>query len=101
MRTIKRLARQMLCEVEQAEDYAKDALEYKMIRPTLADMYYKMSNAALECANNIHSSAQKIVAEQKENGIEPPQFMMDKWEKAHNEVIEKMATIRIYLDMYR
>ena len=101
MRAIKRLAKQIACEVKQAECYAKDALEHKSTRPALADMYYKMGSTALECASNLHNSAQKLVAEQKENGIEPPEFMLDKWEKDHSKAIEDMAMVRIYLDMYR
>ena len=101
MRMIKRLAKQMLCEADRAEKYAKEALEYRSIKPSLADIYYKMGSAALECSDTMHNTAQKIIAESESNGGVPPKFMLDKWKEASDEVVCKAAKIRIYLDMYR
>ena len=100
MRTIKRLSEQMVCEVEGACEYAKDALEHKMFRPQLAENYFKMAINELDHSETLHTFAQKLIKE-NEATKDIPQCMLDKWEKRHKEFIGKTAMVKIYLDMYR
>lgn len=101
MKLIKHLSEQIEDEVCGAIDYAKDALEYKYSRPQLADLYYKLANVELDHVNSLHEAVVKIVEEAKTKNVEVPAFMMEKWDKEHKEMIDKMAEAKIFIGMYK
>ena len=102
MRLIKHLSEQIEDEVCGVIEYAKDALEYKATRPQLAEMYYKLAMTENGHVAQLHDAVVKIIEETKnKHNIEIPQFMINKWEKKHKYIIEKMAEAKLYLSLYK
>lgn len=101
MRVIKHLCEQIEEEVDGVIEYAKDALEYKHVKPQLAEVYYKLSNTEHSHVTMLHEQVVKMVEEAKRDSKEPPAFMLEKWEKFHKEIIAKMAEAKTYLSLYK
>lgn len=102
MRLIKCLSEQIEDEVDGVCEYAKCALEYRYSHPQLAEVYYKLATTEYGHAVALHEQVVKVIEEvKKERREEPPQFMKDKWEKAHKKIIDKMADAKLYLSMYK
>jgi hypothetical protein len=102
MKLIKQLSEQIEDEVSGALEYSREAVEFKYSRPSLADMYYRMACAEKEHADMLHEHVVKIIEEVKRDKKDAvPQFMLDKWEKQHKEIIEKMAEAKVYLSLYK
>ena len=100
MRIIKKLAEQMDDEVQGMTDYIKDALDLKAIDPELSKMYYEMAKEEQKHMQRLHEQAERKIKETREKMGEPPQKMLNKWEKEHRKFIEKAAEARMYLEMY-
>lgn len=87
-------------ELHDAKEYMEKALEYKAMganSPENAERYniYKnMSIQELEHGNHIHQFAVQDIEKLKAVYPDIPSDMMEKWEKAHKEFIEKAAWIK-------
>lgn len=95
MTKIKRYVENIAEELDGAKKYMECALEYKAMNN--ADRYngYKeMSIAELTHATRIHQYAVQDIEKLKEVYPEIPSEMMEKWEKAHKEYVEKAAWIK-------
>lgn len=101
MRVIKELAEQIADEVEGVTEYAKAALTYKVERPALADVYYRIANAEYNHVAMLHDQVAKIVKEAEASGTEVPPAMRQKWDDGHKAIIAKMAEAKTYLSMYK
>lgn len=101
MRIIKHLSKQIEDEIHGVCEYAKDALEYRYTRPQLAETYYKLANVEYTHVTALHEQAVRIVEDTKKEKREIPAFMLEKWEKKHRCIIDKMAEAKIYLGMYK
>lgn len=101
MHLIKLLGEQMSDEVDGAIEYAKCALEYKQTRPDLARTYYQLAMTEYDHCSQLHDHAVKVVDEASCTTVEVPQKMLDKWDKRHRELIEKMAEAKTYISMYK
>jgi ferritin len=100
MRIIKQLAHQINDEVCGALEYAKDAVEYKATHPRLAEQYHSMAQTEYKHANALHEYAVEEIKKTRESGITPPQKMLNKWDSQHNELIEKLAEAKTYIELY-
>lgn len=101
MRLIAHLSEQIDEEVEGVLGYAKDAVEYKKLRPHLAEMYYKIANQEFQHVSLLHDQVISVVKEAENSKIEYPAFMRDKWEAQHKAIIDKMAEAKLYLSLYK
>jgi dsDNA-specific endonuclease/ATPase MutS2 len=101
MRIIKQLAEQIEDEACGALEYAKDAIEYKYSYPQLSEVYYKLANTEYEHATALHDQVVRIIENIKNDKKDIPDFMMEKWEKKHSKLIEKIAEAKIYLGIYK
>lgn len=99
MTRIKNLIEQIKDELCGAKDYAEEYLTYKAQgNGAWANRYKEMSTDELKHAGYIHD---RVVAEIDElkKVYTPPEEMMQKWESAHREYIEKAAWVRQMLAM--
>lgn len=101
MREIAELSKQIRGEVAGVCDYAKSAVDYKKIDPALAEVYYKIANVEMTHVNLLHEQVMRKIAEAEKSGVDYPQFMRDKWEDQHKEIISKMAEAKVYLGLYK
>ena len=86
-------------EIEDAKEYAEKYVECKAKeKMQKASRYKEMAEDELKHAMYIHEWAVREV-EQISTVYTPPIEMMEKWEKAHKEYVEKVAWIKQMLNM--
>lgn len=82
-------------ELDGAKNYIEKALECKAMGNTTRYAKYKeMSLAELGHASNLHEMAVQDIEQLKTVYPEIPQKMMDSWEHAHKDYVEKAAWIK-------
>lgn len=95
MTKIKKYVEDIAEELEGAKHYIEKALEYKASGDSNRYTRYKeMSIQELGHATSIHEFAVQDINRLKEVYPEIPQKMMEKWEHAHADFIEKAAWIK-------
>lgn len=99
MKEIKGLVAEMIEEICSAKDYAKCYQKYKEEKPNWAKKYYEMANDEIKHAMYLHDVVVEMITKQREEGGEPPQYMLDMWDEAHDEYIEKMANVKMILSI--
>lgn len=82
-------------ELCSAKEYIEKALWYKAKGNSDRYSRYKdMSLQELGHANNLHTFAMEDISELEKVIVDIPQEMLDKWNKSHNEFVEKTAWIK-------
>lgn len=95
MTKIKKYVADIREELDGAKHYMECALEYKAAGNTTRYAKYKeMSMQELGHAMSLHEFAVQDIEQLKSVYPEIPNDMLDKWEKAHVEYVEKAAWIR-------
>ena len=95
MTKIKKYAEEIAEELESAKCYMEKALEWKAAgNSTRYARYKEMSAQELSHAMSLHEFAVQDIEQLKTVFPEVPQGMLDKWEKAHVNYVEKAAWIR-------
>lgn len=99
MRTIKNYVEKINEEIEGAKEYAEKYVEEKAKgEMTKANKYREMANDELKHAGYIHDFATTEISD-LEKVYTAPVEMLDKWERAHKEYVEKVAWIKQMLAM--
>ena len=95
MTKIKRYVEAIAEELNDSKKYIETALEYKATGDSTRYAKYKeMSLQEMSHATALHEFAVQDIEKLKAVYPEVPQKMMDKWEHAHVEYIEKAAWIK-------
>ena len=95
MTKIKKYVEDIREELDGAKHYIETALEYKAAGDGARYNTYKdMSIQEMNHANNLHQFAVQDIEKLKSVYPEIPNDMMDKWNKAHVEYVEKAAWIK-------
>lgn len=99
MTKIKKLADEIMDELDSAKEYAEEYLTYKAKEnSTWANRYKEMATDELKHADYIHDRAISEIEELKKV-YTPPQEMLEKWDADHRKYIEKAAWIKQMLTM--
>lgn len=99
MTIIKKYVETIEEELEGAKKYAEKYVENKVMGDMQkASKYNDMATDELKHAMYEHEWAAKAVNEISKV-YTPPEEMMEKWEKAHKEYVEKVAWIKQMLSM--
>lgn len=99
MRAIKKYVEAIEEEIEGAKDYAEKYVEAKAKGDIgRANRYKEMAGDEIKHAMYVHEWATADV-EMLSKVYTPPAEMMEKWEKAHKEYVEKIAWIKQMLAM--
>ena len=99
MTRIKNLTEQIKDELCSAKEYAEEYLTFKAKGDApWATRYKEMSTDELKHANSLHERAVAEIEELRKV-YTPPEEMLQKWESAHREYIEKAAWIKQMLAM--
>ena len=95
MTKIKKYAEGITEELEGAKDYIEKALEYKASgNADRYNSYKEMSIQELGHATKLHQFAVQDIEKLKTVYPEIPNGMMERWEHAHKEYVEKAAWIK-------
>lgn len=100
MLIIKRLAKQIHEELEDAEKYAEEAHELRLEHPAVAASYAKLAEQELDHASVLHDNVVKLIERASAEKQVPP-VMKELWAWQHEEMIEEEKEVRLLLDMYR
>jgi hypothetical protein len=99
MRAIKKYVEAIDEEIEGAKDYAEKYVECKAKGDmSKANRFKEMASDEIKHAMYIHEWAIAEIEEIKKVFV-PPVDMLEKWEKAHKEYVEKVAWIKQMLAM--
>ena len=95
MKKIKDYVERIEDELCSAKEYIEKALWYKAKNDSdRYSVYKQMSMQELEHAFNIHKFAVEDIEVLEKVYPDIPEEMMDKWNKSHNEYVEKTAWIK-------
>jgi hypothetical protein len=99
MTKIKKLADEIMDELNSAKEYAEDYLTFKAKdNIAWANRYKEMATDELKHADYIHERAVEEIEELR-RVYTPPQEMLEKWDSDHKRYIEQAAWIRQMLTM--
>jgi hypothetical protein len=99
MTKIKEMIDDLKEEIDGAKCYAEKALESKISNSSRYSKYKSMAEQELEHASIIHEFLVEDINSLKAVYPNPPQYMMEEWEKSHKYYIEKVAWIKMMLSM--
>ena len=101
MKIIKMLSGMIEDEIEDAEKYAKKALEYKSTNRKLADVFYNLSTEEYKHMGMLHSEVVKIIDEYRKTNGEPPPAMMTLYDILHEKHIADATAVKVMQNMYQ
>lgn len=103
MKLIKKMMEQIHDEIEDAEDYAKDALEYKDSpqHKDAADLYYTLANEELGHSEKLKAHVARMVGKHKAERTDDYKEIMYLYEYLNHINTECAVKAKIMLDMYK
>ena len=101
MKDIELLVEHMEEEIEDAKEYAEEAMHYKAKNASLSSTFAELSAQELKHMEMLHTRAEEIItAYRKEHG-EPPADMLAVWDYEHKKIIHKAAKTKAIIDMLK
>ena len=101
MQLIKKLSKMIDEEINDAEKYARCALNNRDDHPIVAEMFYSLSLDEMKHMSQLHNSVVKLIEEAKSSGKVVPAGMMEMYEFIHEQQIEHAAEVRMLQTMFR
>ena len=101
MKTIQKLVEYIDEELEGAEHYAECALKHKDDNPTLAKVFYDISNDEMRHVSMLHDEVVKMIETHRREKGEPPAAMLAIWNYMHEKHVEKSNEIRVIQAQFR
>lgn len=99
MTKIKKLADEIMDELDSAKEYAEEYLSYKAKgNPEWAKRYDEMAEDELKHASYLHDRVTEEIEELRKV-YTPPQEILEKWDADHKKYVEKAAWIKQMLAM--
>ena len=88
-------------EMNDAEKYARCALEWKDERPALADTFNKLANEEMGHANALHDQVVAIIADYRKKEGDPPEVMLKLYDILHKKHISRAASVKGMISLYK
>lgn len=99
MKEIKEIVEYIDDEMHDVKKYIKLALRYKGEDDMLFNTYIKLAKSEMEHAMWLHESAVAEINKAKSQNKVAPEYMLEIWNKEHEEYIEKMAKYKYELEL--
>ena len=101
MKIIEKLSDRIEEEMEDAEWYAKKAIEEKENDPSLADTYYRIANEEMGHMDMLHAQVVAKIKEYKNTRGDPPEGMQMLYDILHKKHVAKAVAVRQMIAMYK
>ena len=101
MKIIEYISDKIEDEVEDASDYAKEAIAEKTMYPWLSEIFYSISLDESKHKQMLHDAVVRRIKEYREKTGEPPADMMARYEYLHGKHIEAAKDAKLYQEMYK
>lgn len=100
MKVIAELVDMIQDELEGAERYALCSMRYKADHPKLAQRLNELAGVEMQHVRALHTEVERIIDDQRANGVEPPAGMMAVYEYEHERQIKKAAQVKSMIDEF-
>ena len=101
MKLIREIEDHIHDELKSSKHYIKCALKYKDENSKLADMYYSLSQDAMNSVEKLHKMVVSIIEEYREEHGEPPAEMLAVYNYLHEKEIDKAKDVKTLWGMYK
>lgn len=101
MKIIEKLCDMIEDELDDAEKYARCALEKKDEYPQLAETFYKIANEEMVHMGLLHTHVVNLISDYRKTKGEPPEAMKTVYDILHRKHIEHAATVKGMLALYK
>ena len=101
MKKIAEIVKDIRSELEGAQNYAKQAYQYKREDKALADAFATVASQELEHVNMLHSQVVRAIQEERAAHGEPPEAMLLVWNWEHEDIMDKTARVKAMIEMYK
>ena len=98
MKEIKELSKRIKEELEDAEWYAKAAIEHKIENPELAETYHHIAREEVAHSNLLHDRVVALIRKAADKNV--PAGMREMWNWQHEEIIEEQVEVKHLIEMY-
>ena len=101
MQIIKKLSKMIGEELDDAEKYARCALNHKDEDTSLAELFYSLSLEEMKHMEMLHKAVVKLIEEVRQSGRQIPEGMQETYDYIHEMNIEHAKEIRMLQTMFR
>lgn len=101
MKIIEKLSHMIECELDDAEKYAKKALEYKEDNRQLSNVFIDLSMQEMNHMTALHNEVVRLIDEYRQKNGEPPKEMLAVYEYLHKKHIDHATKVRTMQNMYK
>lgn len=88
-------------EMNDAEKYARCALEWKEERPALAEAFFKLANDEMGHATILHDQVANVIADYRKKEGDPPEVMLKLYDILHKKHIDRAASVKGMISLYK
>lgn len=101
MKCIKEMVDHIYEELDDAKEYALEAIEIKDINRSLGDTYIILAKEEMGHMNRLHDQVTGIITEYRNQKGEPPEAMLKIYNWEHKKIMECAATVQVLINNYK
>lgn len=101
MKYIKELIDHIYEEINDACEYANQAIGTRDKDKALGDTYINIAKEEMNHMNRLHEQVTRLIAEQKVKAQDTPQGMIEIYEWEHEKIIKEAAEVQVIIGLYK
>ena len=101
MKIIKKLSEKIAEEIEDADCYAKMALEYRDQYPELARVVNNIAMQEMDHMNSLHTIVTNLIDQYRRTNGDPPPAMQAVYDYLHQKHIDHAVKVKALQAMYK